>query len=108
VLLSRLSAPVRGVFEVAHVVDALTKVDVFRPTSPWGDVHCQPAELGPAVKDGPKGLRAASRAAASLMAWNSGATRENLVRPGLRDGARLQARPREGHVRPVALPPGPP
>jgi hypothetical protein len=76
VLLSRLFAPVRRAVEVACGVDDAAKVDVLADVAPRGDVRCQQAQLSRAVKDGPNGPSAASRAAASLTARNSGATRE--------------------------------
>jgi len=76
VLVSRLFAPVRGISRLCALSKPSPRVDFVSRTSPLGDGHCQPAELGRAVKDGPKGPSAASRAAASLTARNSRATRE--------------------------------
>jgi hypothetical protein len=101
VVLSRLFAPVRGVFDIAYVVDCDGRVDVLTRTSPRGDVHCQPAELRRAVKDGPNGPSAASREAASLTARNSGATRGRL-RPGQgSEMGRNYKHARKREVRPV-------
>ncbi len=52
-----------------------------------GDVHCQPAELGRCSQGWPEGPSAASRAAASLTARNSTATRE-IASDQLPHGAR--------------------
>jgi len=46
---------VRGVVEVACGVDDAAKVDVLADVAPRGDVHCQQAQLGRAIKDGPNG-----------------------------------------------------
>jgi hypothetical protein len=62
--------------QVAHDVDRPAGLDVLPAGRPWGDVHCQSAELGRAVKGWPRGPSAASRAAASLTARNRAATRE--------------------------------
>jgi hypothetical protein len=58
-----------------------------------GDVHCQPAELGRCSQGWPEGPNAASRAAASLPARNSPATRELASDRGSRsNGARMVAK----------------